>query len=329
MKIKNLFTFSFVFLLLWINSGAEASGIKVIKKATAITDGSLYFMSPRWSPDGKKLAFTETKYNGIWVLELRNKNFIQVTDEPGAGFGFQWSMDSKEILCRVSKQEGYRRYHAVKIFNIETDVIQQLTDYRSLMTALPHWTKNDREVYLASNKGLEFFQVENRSQLTSFKKPTSKQKNYYVNEKGINIQKDNKLVSTQKPVEGQYLNAVISPDGDKIAFEILGGNMYVLDLNKRRTKDLGIGYNPQWSPDNRKLVYMITEDDGHNFTKSDVYVININGTGKTNLTNTSDLLEQNPSWSPNGKKIAFDELNSGKIYVIEIAEKKKIIRLEK
>ncbi len=329
MKTKNFIIFSLIFLSFWINSGADALGIKVIKKAKAVTDGSLYFMSPRWSPDGKKLAFTETKYKGIWVLELQNNNFIQVTDEPGAGFGFQWSVDSKEILCRVSKQEGYRRYHAVKIFNIETNKIQQLTDYRTLMTGLPRWSKNDSEVYLASNKGLEFFQVENRSQLTGLAKPIKKQTVYYLNDKGINVKKDNGVLFTKKPIEGQYLNAAISPDGKKVAFEILGGNMYVFDLKTKKTKDLGIGYNPQWSPDSRKLVYMITEDDGHNFTKSDVYVINIHGTGKTNLTNTSELLEQNPAWSPDGNKIVFDELNSGKIYVIEIAEKKKIIRREK
>ena len=329
MKIKYFLTITLIFLSLWINSGVEASTIKVVKKAKAVTDGSLYFMNPRWSPDGKKLAFTETKYKGIWILELKKKNFIQVTDELGAGFGFQWSMDSKEILCRVSKQDGYRRFHAVKIFNIETNKIQQLTDYRSLMTGLPRWAKNDREVYLASNKGLELFQTESKSQLTSTVKSSNKQIIYYVNERGINVQEDNKLVLSEKPVEGQYLNSVVSPDGAKLAFEILGGNMFVFNIKTKRTKDLGIGNNPRWSPDSRKLVYMITEDDGHNFTKSDVYVININGSGKTNLTNTSDLLEQNPSWSPDGKKIAFDEMSSGKIYVIEIAEEKREIKLEK
>jgi Tol biopolymer transport system component len=329
MKIKVIIILIFCLWMLSVISNSFAKEIYILKKATAVTDGSLYFMNPRWSPDGKKLALTETKHKGIWVLDLLSGDFIQVTDEVGAGFGFRWSRDSKEILCRVSKQDNYRRYHTLKIFNLETNKVQQLTDYRTLMTGLPNWFEGDRKVYLASNKGLEIFEVEDRAKLNKANITTHKQKICYANEYGFNIHESDGSVSTTTLVEGQVLNAEISPDGNNIAFEILGGNMYVLDLKTKKTKDLGIGYFPQWSPDSKKLVYMITEDDGYQFTKSDIFVININGTGKKNLTNSKDRLEQHPSWAPDGKKIAFDELNSGKIFVIEIAEKKSALKLER
>ena len=329
MKIKVKIILMFCLWMLSVISNSFAKEIYILKKATAVTDGSLNFMSPRWSPDEKKLAFTESKYKGIWVLELQSGNFIQVTDEIGAGFGFRWSQDSKEILCRVSKQENYRRYHAVKVFNLSTNKVQQLTDYRTLMTGLPNWFEGDRKVYLASDKGLEIFEVEDRAKLNKANITTHKQKICYANEDGFNIHESDGSVSTTTLVEGQVLNAEISPDGNKIAFEILGGNMYVLDLKTKKTKDLGKGYHPQWSPDSRKLVYMITEDDGYQFIKSDIYIINIDGMTKTNLTNTNDSLEQHPSWSPDGKKITFDELNSGKIFVIEVAEKKNVLKLER
>ena len=63
---------------------------------------------------------------------------------------------------------------------------------------------------------------------------------------------------------------------------------------------------------------MITEDDGYRFTQSDIYTIKIDGSDKTNLTNTNDILEMNPSWSPEGNRIVFDNYNEGSIYVVEV-----------
>jgi Tol biopolymer transport system component len=62
---------------------------------------------------------------------------------------------------------------------------------------------------------------------------------------------------------------------------------------------------------------MITEDDGHQILASDIFTININGFEKTNITNTEDKLEMNPSWSPKGDKIAYDVPDEGAIYVIK------------
>lgn len=53
---------------------------------------------------------------------------------------------------------------------------------------------------------------------------------------------------------------------------------------------------PAWSPDGNYLVYMIAVDDEHRYVNSDIYIIKIDGTGKTGLTQTDDKLEMNPSW---------------------------------
>jgi|SRR5215203_7378175 len=51
----------------------------------------------------------------------------------------------------------------------------------------------------------------------------------------------------------------------------------------------------------------------------DIYVMNPDGTGERNLTNTSTEQEAVPAWSPDGEKIAFEgetENNPGAIYVM-------------
>ena len=114
------------------------------------------------------------------------------------------------------------------------------------------------------------------------------------------------------------INLEISPDGSKLAFEAFGGDMYVMNSDGTGLTDLGVGYRPKWSPDGEYLAYMITEDDGHRFTGSDIYTVRIDGSERNNLTNTNDIIEMNPSWSSDGNQIAFDTYNDGSIYIVQV-----------
>jgi Tol biopolymer transport system component len=276
------------------------------------------FMHPVWSPDGSTIAFTSAKYKGIWTINLQNKNVKQITDEVAAGFGFKWSEDSKSILTRVSKYEGVRRYNAVKIFNIEKNESNLLTDYRTIMPGLPVFASNDEKVYLYGRNNLEIF--DSGIQLNINKKSSTSSKIVFLKDDKIAVENlaDNDL-EVYEPVKGERaLNLAISPDGNKVAFEIIGGDMYVMNTDGMGLTDLGKGYRPKWSPDNEHIVYMITEDDGHQFLSSDIYTIKIDGTDKTNLTKTPNKLEMNPDWSPDGKSIAFDQFDDGSIYIMQI-----------
>ncbi len=62
----------------------------------------------------------------------------------------------------------------------------------------------------------------------------------------------------------------------------------------------------QWSPDGRKLVFVIARDDG----TSAIFTIKVDGSGERRLTPWR-LGASQPDWSPNGRKIVFESYESG------------------
>ncbi|OQX82624.1 hypothetical protein B6D60_11870 [candidate division KSB1 bacterium 4484_87] len=328
MKRSILFLF-FLILTFFSLALADEPALIAVGKAKTITGEGIYAMNPRWSPDGRKIAFTEPKYAGIWVLNLATKDYFQITDEPSAGYGFRWSADGSKILARVSKFENYRRFNAVKVFDLKNSQSYQLTDYRTQMPALPQWTQDNNHVYLYTKNKLEILSVNKESRgLATASQISTQRPLIYWNDKNIFALCAGKTETPNLPIEGPFLNVELSPDGKKLAFEKYGGNMFIFDLQTNKLTDLGEGNHPQWSPDGGKILYMITKDDGYNFTQSDIYAINTDGSGKVNLTKTADRIEMNPCWAPDGQKIAFDEMTTGQIFTLEVKAKlnKKLLK---
>ena len=273
-------------------------------------------MNPTFSPDGSKIAFTKTGYKGIWVYDMSNKSVKQVSDEQSAGFGYKWSSDSKSILSRVAKYEGVKRFNAVKIFNVETNQVQQLTDYRTRMPYLPEWADQDSKVILPSNTGFEILYT---GKLNKSANNTAGAAAFSLYDKIVTKDPQSNIEKSMKPLtDAQIINLTTSPDGKKVAFEVVGGNMYSMNIDGTNLTDLGQGNRPKWSFDSKTIVYMIAEDDGYNFTASDIYTINPDGTQKKNITNTPDKIEMNPCFSPDGKSIVFDEYTNSSIYLMNI-----------
>ncbi|MEJ2614049.1 MAG: hypothetical protein P8Z35_03755 [Ignavibacteriaceae bacterium] len=274
------------------------------------------FMAPVWSPDGSMIAFTSAKYKGIWIIDLQNRNIKQITDETAAGFLFKWSKDSQSILTRVAKYDDMRRYNAVKIFNVKAGESFLLTGFRTIMPGLPSFTPDNNKVYMFGKNNLELF--DSGIEAVPDKKSSVSSNIIYLRNDKIAVEDlISHQVETFEPVKGKrVLNLQASPDGSRVAFEIYGGDMYVMNTDGTGLTDLGQGYRPKWSSDNQHIVYMVTKDDGYRILSSDIYTIKIDGTEKTNLTKTADRVEMNPDWSPDGKKIAFDVPGEGSIYIM-------------
>jgi WD40 repeat protein len=97
-------------------------------------------------------------------------------------------------------------------------------------------------------------------------------------------------------------------------------NVFVTTLNGSKqtqlTDEPDYNARPDWSHDGRRLAYTACRvSDGGN---CEVYIMNADGSSKTNVTNSLFAFDAEPAWSPDDKKIAFvsDRDGNQEIYVM-------------
>ena len=108
-----------------------------------------------------------------------------------------------------------------------------------------------------------------------------------------------------------------SPDGAQLTFtsSIAGPGVYVINIDGtglRKVVGTIAGGGPAWSPvpapdGQMKIAYTDLPGppdgtlEGNN---SDIFLVNLDGTGRVNLTNTRELTEGHPTWSPSATRLA-------------------------
>jgi len=112
----------------------------------------------------------------------------------------------------------------------------------------------------------------------------------------------------------RFFGAVVAPDGDKVVFQGLTTGLYLYVRSTATLRYIGPGTAPAWSPDSTRLVYEVTEDDGHDIVAAELYLYNVAADRALPITTTDRVVERRPSFSPDGASIAFDD-NTGAIYV--------------
>lgn len=232
-------------------------------------------VSPRFSPDGKKLAYTSYHKNNpnLYITDLsQSKTTKLVSRRQGLNMAPAWSPDGRTMAITLSIDDNPDLY----LIDIAGEIIERLTKNAGINVS-PTWSPDGKELAFVSDR--------------------SGSPQIYV------MTMKNKSVS-RITYSGSYNSTPSwSPKGDWIAYSSKNdGNYHIIiirpdgDSPTKITSTPGDHESPSWSPDGKQILFSRKINN-----KQQIYAINRNGTGMRALfANFGD--QTFPQWSPRIKE---------------------------
>ena len=130
----------------------DQSGLGEVKKINLGNPPS-YFYGPTWSPDSKKIAYTDKRLN-LWYVEIEKAKPVKVAtelyDDPSSQMNEAWSPDSKWLT--------YTKYlpshqHVVCVYSVDNGKESQITD-GTADARYPVFDKNGKTLYFTASTDL-------------------------------------------------------------------------------------------------------------------------------------------------------------------------------
>ena len=198
--------------------------------------GGQTYLSPKWSPDGKRLALTSTDgapdgMTDVCVIDIEGNQLKNLTQSPGIDEVGSWSPDGSKIVF-FSNRDGNGEIYVMDA-NGGNQV--NVTNHPAL-DAAPTWSPDGSRIAFHSNREDDQDDI------------------YAMNPDGANV-----VNLTRHPWEDQA--PAWSPDGRWIAYHAFRvgkrSDIYVMDANgdnqKQLTGDPRADTNPTWVVPDRSL----------------------------------------------------------------------------
>lgn len=244
-------------------------------------------LTPRWSPDDSRIAFTcYEPYRNVLSAEVcmystLTKRLISFPRFPGTSASPAWSPDGTQ-LAFMSSVHGDPEVYVTDSNGLH---MRQLT-FSAAVSTSPTWNpKTGQSIIFVSDRG----------GLPDL---------YEMNADGSNLQKIPLSAATgvaakDLPATGYVIDPSWSPNGQLLAFSWRRpeGNydIYILDIATDQlvelTRDSGENERPSWAPDGRHLVFESTRSGS-----LQIWTMLADGSQARQLTSTGK--NESPNWSP-------------------------------
>ena len=115
-----------------------------------LLEDSLLTYVPRWSPDGKRLAFTAAKKGGqgdpyrIYTIDPNGGKTEPVKSVPGPGSDPNWSPDGKKLVFGTEFVNVPTKERHVSIVDLETGQVQMVPGSEGLFS--PRWSPDGKKL---------------------------------------------------------------------------------------------------------------------------------------------------------------------------------------
>jgi tricorn protease len=120
-----------------------------LKPPQQITSGSAMRYQPEWSPDGKRIAFSD-KDGKVYVVTLADRRVVEVADSPhGQIRDYAWSPRSNFLA--FSLDDHPNRFSAVHIWSAADGKVRRITDYM-FNANNPAWDPQGNYIYFLSDR---------------------------------------------------------------------------------------------------------------------------------------------------------------------------------
>ncbi|HMG91205.1 MAG TPA: hypothetical protein VK589_14165 [Chryseolinea sp.] len=231
-----------------------------------ITHSSFNEREPTWHPQKNAYTFSSDSLGErrIFIRDFDADNIMKLTSDPGQHASPSWSPDGNHLAYLSEKDKHWNVL--VKSGKDSTSVIIYTG---STYPGRPTWSPSGKEVlYSIAVNGKETLHLTNL---------------------------DGTIVKTYTPDFNSCGNAVLSPDGSYIVFDahsddVLDSGDGKWEIYKMSTVDHSIvrltfndkdDWGARWSPDGTKLAFL---GSGFNNTGYELFVMNADGSGRTQLT---------------------------------------------
>jgi TolB protein len=241
----------------------DGGGVKQITQNQSIN------VSPAWSPDGRRIAFTSyLKRNpDLYFIDLDGRNLQRFSYAPGLNVSPSWSPDGKQIALMM----GMEGKSEIVVMDAYGGNVRKLTKSHG-NEASPSWSPDGKSIAFVSDRA-------------------GSPQIYVMANDGSNVRR--------LTYEGNYnTNPSWSPKGDLLVYcGRVGGRFEIFTLRpdgsalRKLTQNSGNNENPCWSPDGRYVAYSSTRSGS-----SKIYIMNSNGFNQRPLTSSKGA-ESNPAWS--------------------------------